>query len=224
MGGVSHLGWTAGISGRQENLVFGRSWRSPSTNEVDPLVVEADQAGDADALGQRIVVGPREVGVHGVADHDRPVARGALVGAAGRRRRSGRGGRGARRAWGSSSGSEGRSRTAVSGGPTRRRPRRRSRRAPRVSSGSTSMRVYGLRGWTYTSSSSSNQWSIARPRERDQLAELVAPASRRDGTRPPARRDRRRERRRAARHPGSVIGASRRSACRRSVRTSASGK
>ena len=58
----------------------------PVEEDVDLLVVKGDQSGDRLKLPGREVVGPGQVGVHGLADPDRPVsAGGALVRARGLR-------------------------------------------------------------------------------------------------------------------------------------------
>src|SRR5664279_1925025 len=47
--------------------------------DVDLFVVEGDQSGDRLKLSGREVVGPGQVGVHGLADPDRPVAAGGSL-------------------------------------------------------------------------------------------------------------------------------------------------
>src|SRR5436853_854952 len=81
-GSVSRMRVMAGMSG-EHRLRSGLG--DAVDNEVDALVVEADQSGNADALGERVLVAPGEVGVHHAVDHDRPVARGALVRTSARR-------------------------------------------------------------------------------------------------------------------------------------------
>src|ERR1700751_819298 len=66
-------------------LAFGRILQQTVEVDVDLLVVEADEAGDLLALGQRRPVPPREVTVDSVADADRPVFGLPLVGAVGDR-------------------------------------------------------------------------------------------------------------------------------------------
>ncbi len=52
--------------------------------DVDPFIVETHQAGDRQQRGQGEIVGPRKVGVRGVADAHRPVVRGPPLVRAGR--------------------------------------------------------------------------------------------------------------------------------------------
>ena len=53
--------------------VVGRSSRFPVEVNVDLLVVEGDHSGDRLQLSGREVVDPGPVGMHGLADPDRPV-------------------------------------------------------------------------------------------------------------------------------------------------------